>query len=662
MSVTFSIQGIMKKTIFSLALTLMAFATALGQDPVLFTIGGDAVNVSEFRYIYEKNNGTKADYSKKSLQEYLDLYTSFKLKVKKAKELGLDRDDNLRRELDGYRKQLSASYLTDREIVEKLVKEAYQRSKRDVHISHIIIKVKPDASPDEEQKALATLRDIKGKATAANFADLARQYSQDGNAARDGGDQGWFTVLELPYDMEKAAYDAAEGQVTEPVRTNYGYHILLVQGFRPAKGQVQAAQILIRTKDGDDAKNKAAEAQVQKIYTELAGGAKFEELVAKYSEDNASKPKDGNLGWFGINRYDQEFENQAFALAKDGDYSKPFKTNVGWHILKRVNALVNPTYEQVKGELTNRVKKNPRYEQVLKGLIERIKRDNNFQLDATARESFVKTLNDDFFNAPWKAGQVQDPDRMLFKVGDRTVTLKEFALFCESNPMVRTQARTGNAAALGNGVDKVLEKMISQVCLEFEERQLDKKYPEYRALMREYEEGILLFEATKKLVWDKAASDSVGLAKFYGANKKRYAWGNRAKVTTYTVKSTDAEVISKVVAFAKKKGPADVVAKFNEMEKLVTFEEITFEEGKNTALKDLPLKKGAMTAPVTKDGITTFTKVETVIKPVAKALAEARGYVVADYQDYLEKQWVQELRGIYPIKVEQNVLDGLVKK
>jgi peptidyl-prolyl cis-trans isomerase SurA len=647
----------------ALAATICFWAPSVqAQDPVLFTIGGDQVSVSEFRYIYEKNNGTNADYSQKSLDEYLTLYANFKLKVKKAKELGFDRDETLRRELDGYRKQLSASYLTDREIVEKLVKEAYQRSKRDVHISHILVKLSANANEEEEQQAIETLRKIKAQATSANFAELARQHSQDGNAAKDGGDQGWFNVLELPYEMETAVYSIGEGQITEPVKTNFGYHIVLVQGFRPAKGQVQVAQVLVRTKPGEEPLNQAAAAKIQEIHRQLVGGAKFEDLVAQYSEDNTSKPKEGNLGWFGINRYDATFESQAFGLAKDGDYSQPFQTSAGWHILKRIKALTNPTYEQAKPELTSRVKKNPRYEQVRKSLIERIKKESGYQLDPTARETFLKSLSDDFFNAQWKAGDVQDPDRMLFKVGDRVVTFLEFAQFCERSPMERTQARVGNAAALGNALDKVLEKMVGQVCLEYEERQLDKKYPEYRALMREYEEGILLFEATKKLVWDKAAADTVGLKQFYEGNKKRYTWANRAKVTTYTINSSDQDLVAEIRAFAKKKSPADVMAKFNTNGRVVEIQEGNFEEGKNPLLKDLAFKRGAMSAPIIKDGATVFYKVEAVTKATVKTLAEARGYVVADYQDQLERQWVQELRKMYTVNINQDVLKGLVKK
>lgn len=641
-----------------------AFTAKAQTDATLFTVGNDEVKVSEFKYIYEKNNGSKADYSSKSLNEYLNLYENFKLKVKKAKELGLNTDEKLKTELDGYRKQLSASYLTDREIVEKLVKEAYQRSKKDVHISHILFSVKAGADAATDKTALDQANALKGQLTAANFGEMAKQKSNDPSAAKNSGDVGFFTVFQLPYALETAIYNAKDGEILGPIRTSFGYHLVLVHGSRAARGQVQAAHILLRTKAGDDAKNKAAAATIQTVYKELQGGSAWNDLVTKYSEDNGTKSKEGVIGWFGINKYDAAFENAAFGLLRDGDYTQPFESSAGWHIVKRTKRLENPTYEESKTELSAKVKKDERFGQVQTALVERIKKDNNFKIYEDGRSAFLKTLTGDFMTYKWKKGTDYE-NLNMFSVGDRMVSLKEFAEFAERNPVQRTQTPPGAVSPLdpiAAALDRSINEMTTKIAMEYEEKSLDAKYPDYRALMREYEEGILLFEATKKLVWDKASSDEDGLKAFYDKNTNKYKWPERYKITTYTIKSTDEKVIAGIRKAAKKKNGTTVGKLFNEKEAVVAFEEGTFEKTKNPALAKLKGKKGEMSEAVSKDGTTTFIKVEAIVPSGSKTLAEARGYVVADYQDFLEKEWVKELRTAYPVKLNDATFNALIKK
>ena len=335
------------------AVSLLSAIALQAQDPVLFKVNDKEVNVSEFIYIYNKTNGEKADYSEKSLKEYLDLYINFKLQVAEGVDIGLSENAEVKREQDQYKRQLASTYLTDREITEKLVKEAYERSKEDRKISHILIAADENATEDIKREAFKRAQNIKGQLTADNFDALAKQYSDDQFSKKNGGVLGFFTALQLPYVLETAMYNTPKGGYSEIVSTKYGYHILRVDEVREAWGKIKVAHILLRTKKDPE----GAKAMVDSLYEVLKGGAKFEELASANSQDNATKNRGGQLGWVGINKYASDFENAIFSLEKDGNFSKPVKSQAGWHILKRYQAIKNPEYQDVKSEITNKIKR-----------------------------------------------------------------------------------------------------------------------------------------------------------------------------------------------------------------------------------------------------------------------------------------------------------------
>lgn len=322
-----------------LTLSLVLSFQSLAQkdsDPVLFKVEGVPVHVSEFTYIYSKTNGKSADFSRKSLEEYLDLYTKFKLKVYKAREMRLDTITSLKEELAGYRRQLADSYLIDKSVTEQLVKEAYDRVQQDVDISHIFLSIKENASPQDTLAAYEKLMAAKKRIESGTpFSTVAKEVSEDKSAEKNGGHIGFITAL-FPngmYALESAAYKLPIGKVSNPVRTNSGYHLLTVHARRPARGEIEAAHILIR-KTSD--KPELAKMRIDSIYQLIQAGEAFEGIARERSEDRQSAANGGYVGFFGINRYEKPFEDAAFSLQKDGDYSKPFETSVGWHIVKRV--------------------------------------------------------------------------------------------------------------------------------------------------------------------------------------------------------------------------------------------------------------------------------------------------------------------------------------
>jgi len=344
-------------------------------DPILFSVEGNPVHLSEFKYIYTKTNGDKADFSKKSLDEYLDLYVKFKLKVQRAKEMQLDTIPVLQQELAGYRKQLANSYLVDKEVTERLVKEAYDRSLRDIDVSHIMVLVPPTATPKDTLAAFNKVNSLKAAIDGGtDFAKIATEKSDDKSAKTNGGNLGYLTAL-LPegfYDFETAAYSLKKGE-SAIVKSAAGYHVIKVNGSRPARGEVEAAHILIRKAKED--KGAAAKVRIDSIYAALQGGAEFEALARAHSQDNLSASKGGNIGFFGINKYERSFENAAFGIATDGSYTTPIETQAGWHIIKRLRKKPMESFDIAKRRLQPKVQKDSRYEMAKVSMLNRIKQE-----------------------------------------------------------------------------------------------------------------------------------------------------------------------------------------------------------------------------------------------------------------------------------------------
>ncbi len=654
----------MRKHIIALfsTLCLIISSTFAQNDPVLFTVDDTPVNVSEFKYIYSKTNGAKADFSKSSLDEYLDLYVKFKLKVQRAKEMQLDTIPALMSELEGYRRQLANSYLIDKEVTEKLVKEVYYRSKQDVNISHIMITVKPNATPKDSLAAYNKILDIKKKLDAGgDFGQLAKEFSTDQSAKDNAGNIGYITSL-FPngfYPLETAAYSAKKNEVVGPVRTSAGYHLIKVNDIRDARGEMEVAHILVRfpkDKSKDQGKTKA---KIDSLHKALRTGANFEDLAKSNSEDRMTAKKGGYLGFFGINRFERAFEDAAFALANDGTYSTPVESSVGWHIVKRVSKKEVEPYDIAKRRLQTLVQKDARFEAAKKAMVVRIKKEGNFKENDLALTKFKQSQTKDFLTHKWKPNPKPSDEPLFTLGGDQSFTLGDFESFCQRT--ARKRMRMGQNAKIEDAVNILYNDFVEDSCLKFEETQLEVKYPEFKSLMREYEEGILLFEATKILVWDKASQDTSGLKTFFNSSTKKYYYEDRADVSIYTLKAQASSMINKVKKMARKNPSSTVIEKYKEV---LSVQEQVIEKGKNPVLDAMTWKVGELSGieENKKDKSLNFMKIEKITPKREKGLKEARGYVVADYQDYLERKWIEELRDMYKVKINNDVLENLVKK
>ena len=320
---------------------VLAFTALFAQNETVFTYGPYKVSKSEFVDVYSKNNiSAKGNFDDKSIREYLDLYIKFKLKVQEAKDMKLNEKEAIIKEFETYRKQLAKSYLVDKKVTEQLLQEAYERAKKEVKASHILLRLAPDASPEDTLKVYQNAMGIRKQLIDGkeDFAKVAKEKSEDPSAKKNGGDLGYFSVLQMVYPFECGAYNTKKGNISMPVRTQFGYHLIKVDDVRPANGSIKTAHLFIKVPQSIiEDKNSTYKKKIDDIYAKLKAGEKFETLVAQFSEDPTTAQKGGELPWFTSGRMIKSYEDAAFALKANGDVSEPIRTAYGWHIIKRID-------------------------------------------------------------------------------------------------------------------------------------------------------------------------------------------------------------------------------------------------------------------------------------------------------------------------------------
>lgn len=644
----------MKRYLLLLGIFSYCFAQpGFAQEEILFSVEKQDVPLEEFLYIYEKTNRDQADFSRASIMEYLDLYKKFKLKVKKARDMQLDTISALQQELAGYRKQLANTYLNDKEVLDGLVRELHERMQHDVNFSHILLRLPPGANEEATEAIYQKALDIREKLRdGADFDSLALAYSEDPSVRQNRGNIGFITapMSDGFYEVESTLYSIPANTYSRPVRSKLGFHILTVKGKRQARGEIEVRQIMARGKDG--------KAKIDQIYQQLQDGADFEETARNVSDDKKTAPRGGYIQRFGINKYESIFESTAFRLKNDGDFSEPIKTSLGWHIIQRVRHYPIGPLENVRRSLESKVKQDERFAIAEASMVDRIRDENNYVAADWDKEALLSQIGENFRTYKWEAPKNLD-DQKLFTIGGQHYTTADFVEYLSTNTAerLRVDRIQSPTEALTNLYDKFEESRL----LAFEESRLDEKYPEFKALMREYSEGILLFEATKMKVWDRASEDSVGLQAFYQANKQNYLWPPRAEVESLTINTTEEGTLNKIYAQLSKRNGAKLKKKFNKNRELIQTVSTMVDQDKLDP--DLEWKEGSISDKVVdeqRDRV-ILKRVVRIVEPKPKSLDEARGYIIADYQDHLEKQWIDSLMEEYEISINDQVLESIIR-
>ncbi|MCD6069064.1 MAG: PpiC-type peptidyl-prolyl cis-trans isomerase [Bacteroidetes bacterium] len=657
----------MNKILAGIALVASISCSVKAQvDPVILSIDGKDITKSEFENVYRKNNNKDAVSDKKSLQEYMDLFINFKLKVKEAEALGLDTVSSFKNELAGYRKQLAAPYLTDKNVNESLITEAYERMKTEVRATHILVKCAEDALPKDTLIAYNKILEYRKRALKGeDFSKLAVESAKDGDpsAAENKGDLGWFSAFQMVYPFEILVYNTKVGEISQITRTRFGYHIAKVVDKRPNQGEVLVSHIMLRFKKEMNAQDSAnVKKKINELYTKLKAGEKFEDLAKQFSEDKQSSEKGGEVSWFAAGKMPLlEFEQQSFLLKNKGDYSEPFTTRMGWHIVKLNDKRPLASFESLKAEIKQKVNRDSRSQAGRSALIARVKKESNFTENKTmvkkkmafpALDEITAVVDSTYFLGKWKAEKAAALKKNLFTLGGKNYTQKDFADFLESRQTRRVA--TDKAFA----VEQQYKAFVEESVVAFEETQLEKKYPEFKALMQEYRDGILLFELTDRKVWSKAVKDTVGLKEYYEKNKNSYLWDERADVTTYKAANEDvAKQVRKMLG--KKKTEKEILDEVNKKTQLnLSAETVTYIKGENKMV-DANWKTG-ISDDIKQDGKVYILVVNKIMDKSPKQLNEAKGMVTADYQNYLEKDWLSNIRNNHKIVVKEEVL-GTIK-
>ena len=634
-------------------------------EETLFMVNNKPVTVGEFDYIYQKNNSKDAYKDKKSVRDYLDLYIKFKLKVEEAKREKIDTIKQLQSDLRMYRQDLAKSYLTDKEVMNRLVEELYNRKKSDVDVSHILIAAGPKAAPSDTMRAYLQAKSIQQMLEhGQEFASLARKFSSDKNTAKKGGHVG-FVTAKLPdgfYHLETAIYNTKPGNIAGPIRTRVGYHIIKVHKIRPARGMVKAAHILIRKAHKGQPDNKA-KAKIEDIYKKLKEGATFEELANTYSEDKTSNRKGGEIGWFGINKFEDAFEEAAFSLPKNGAYSKPIETSIGWHIIKRLDKRdIGKLTKSLHSKLERKIREDSRFEIAQNALIDKIKSESGFKRNDAGLDKLAQQLDKSLFSYKWKAPQVSMQETLI-SLGGKDYKAKDLLNYFKRNSAVRLSMDENTSVK--EGLNKLVDAFIKEKAIKYEERHLEEKYPEFKALMREYQEGILLFEASLRNVWNKASEDTSGLKAFHNAHRMDYMHPEKAMLATVSLSDISEKYAKKLYKRAMKKGLENALnkyrKKFGNLDR--TNKGMTREDLKKK-YPSLDFKKNHATDLHYDSAVrkASFSIITGITPAHPKSLNEARGYILSDYQVELDKEWVKTLRKRYPVKINEEVFEQLVQQ
>jgi peptidyl-prolyl cis-trans isomerase SurA len=645
------------------AATLLFFAAdAYSQNEVLLTIGDKPVYTSEFTRILNKNKNNITS-QKPNLQESLDMFVNFKLKVREAESQGLDTTAAFVKELAGNREQLAKPYLLDQEVTEELIREAYERSKWEVRVSHILVGIKLDAPAGDSllayRKAM-TLRDrlLQGE----KFDEVAREVSDDVSAKTNAGDIGYIAALQVVYPFESAVFNMKIGELSMPVRTEFGYHIIKVTDKKPARGKIHIATIwkAFNYTMTDEEKAKAKE-EISNIYLQLKSGADFNDLARKYSDDRSMAVR-GDAGfWIGPNQREPSFDGAAFSLNNPGDITEPVETSLGWFIIRLLDRKDIDSWDEAKSTLSAKIARDSRSQKSEKVVVNKLKKEYNYKLNTANLEDFYRLVDPSIFDAKWDANAALQKTGVLFTLGDLTVTQQEFA-----RTLALTQ-RKGTVRTIAEFVDEKFNDYAKTRILEYEKTQLERKYPEFRDLYHEFRDGNLLFEITDRMVWSKASKDSAGLQAFFAANQQKYMWPQQLDAVVIFGKGENnlqkmieeyrSALIKKCKDGCDGSTVQDILAEITGRFSGNSFEieDKLYSKGDNWMVDQVKWKQGAsdiLNEPDTK----IFVWVNRIIEPRTKKLDDIRGQVTADYQDYLEKEWIRTLREKYPVKIKQDAL------
>ncbi|MCF7567799.1 peptidylprolyl isomerase [Sabulilitoribacter arenilitoris] len=639
------------KCFFTLLLTAIVFFVNAQSDAkeVLFTVDNEPVYVSEFLRVYNKNLDLVQDESQKDVDKYLSLFTTYKLKLKEAKALELDKKPSYLRELNTYKKQLAKNFIYDNKVTDELVKEAYERISYDIKANHILIRLPENASPQDTLVAFNKISKLRDRALSEGF-ETVRKEVHNGKSVF-GEELGYFSGFRMVYRFENAAFNTNVGDISQPFRTRFGYHIVKVLDKRKSRGERAVAHIMLAIRENDTV-NEKPETRIQDIYKKLNQGEEFEALAKQFSDDKNSAPKGGKLAAFSSGQLSSpEFEEVAFSLERVGDVSEPFKTKYGWHIVKLHDKKLTPEFEDIKSELEAKVKRDERSKIIDKALTDKLRVKYNVKDNPEALSYFASILNDDYYKKTWKLPADFKGDTPLVKIGKQQFSFINFGAYLEKN-----QRGVNPKSTFKNMVSEKYNTFLNARLINYQENHLEEENEEFANIVNEYRDGLLLFDLMETTIWNTAKTDSVEIRNYYNANKEKYVLPKR--IDAVVASSAKQRTLKKVANLLEQNMSLEDIKKLvnNNGEVNVVFTSSTMDANHQALPDNFQFTKG-ISKIYKHNKAFIVAKVNEVLPKQLKTFEEAKGLIISDFQTHKEENWIKKLEEKYKVVINQNVLD-----
>jgi peptidyl-prolyl cis-trans isomerase SurA len=621
------------------------------RSPLVFRVNKQPVFADEFIYLYKKNHTKPEDFKEAKINEYLQLLINFKLKIEEAKSRGMDTTKAFVKEFSGYKEELKKPYQVGADELDRLTKQAYERLKEEVKASHILVNVAVDASPEDTTKAFQRISAIRQRIiNGEDFQKLASELSEDPSAKSNAGDLGYFTTMQMVFPFETAAYNLKPFEVSNPVRSRFGYHLIKLYDRQPARGEVEISHILLRS-ENNDSKIKS---KIFEIYDQLKAGKSWDELCLEFSEDANTKNVGGRLRPFGIGALASvpEFEQMAFSMQKEGEISDPFQSNIGWHIIRLEKKIPLPPYKDVEASLKKKVARDERMQISKQALMVKKRKDFAFTENTETKNLLLPLADSSIVKGKWVfSGDVPSLSLPIFSLQGKVTTLGDFVKYVKSH---QTISSLSPKARLTELYESFVEEKINQL----EDEKIYNENPDYRNLLVEYKEGIILFEIMEKEVWNKASKDSVGQRNFYDLHKEKYKAGDRLEAQVF------AALEKKQLDELQKKISAGDTIKKSDLKKFKSVVSVkAYEKGESKVIDRISWVTGLQETQI--DNVFYLVDVKRLVPPGYKTFEEARASVISEYQDFLEKTWLETLKKKYKVELankgKKYVIEKLVK-
>lgn len=623
------------------------------KNEVLFTVDEDTVLVSEFLRVYNKNLDLVQDESQKDVDEYLTLFTNYKLKLKEARSLNLHEKESYIRELGNYKKQLAKSYISDSKVTDDLVEEAYNRMANEVKANHILVRINEDASPADTIAAYNEIVKLRKRALNEGF-EKVRSEVHNGQTVF-GEELGYFTGFKMVYKFENVAYNTPVGKISQPFRTRFGYHIINVLDKRQSRGERLVAHIMILHKQTDSI-SEDPQTRINDIYKRIQQGEEFEALAKQFSDDKASAANGGKLKPFAGGELSVPiFEDVAFGLGNIGDVSQPFESKFGWHIVKLYEKIPVAPFEDMRPELEVKVKRDNRSQLIDEALHAKLRKQYNIASDQPALKYFASILNEDYFKRSWVLPEDFTGDVALLKIGNQQFLYQDFGGF-----LLKSQLNPQKREPLEDIIAKQYKIFLNESLVQYKEENLEFENEDYAHIVQEYRDGLLLFDLMESTIWNAGAQDSLEVKTFYEKNKDKYV--TPRSIDAVVASSSKQKTLKKVAKLLEQGVAIDKIKNLvNSNDNVeVIFTTGIMQKNHQALPEDYKFKKGVSDIYKHNSGYVVINTKD-ILPETQKSFEDAKGAVISDYQEYKEANWIKELRDKYSITINQKALENVKK-